>query len=233
MRILLKLSWEALAWETTNLYDINILNQIIDFIKKLQKENTQIAIFIWWWNIFRWKEGETLGIDKVSSDYMWMLATIINWLALSEFLQKNNINSKLLTSTQIDCVWERFEKKKAINYLQEKNVLVFAWWIWHPYFTTDTGWVLRALEIDADMLIKLTNVDGVYNKDPKKYTDAVKFDKISYDEVLSKNLKVMDATAIALAREKKLKLKIINLFKKDSLINAFKKDDEWTSVFQF
>jgi len=231
MRILLKLSWEALSWNWNWLFEIKILNQIVESLKEIKKKNIEIAIFIWWWNIFRGKDGENLWIDRVTRDYMWMLSTIINWLALSEYLEKNWLSAKLLTSTWIDCVWERFDKKKALKYLNKKNILIFAGWMWNPYFTTDTGWVLRALEIEADMIIKLTWVDGVYNKDPKKHKDAIKFDKITYDEVLSKNLKVMDSTAIALAREEKLVLKVINLFQRWSVLKAILWENIWTTIY--
>lgn len=229
MRVLLKISWEALAENWDWLFDVKVLDFICDSLKDLLKENIQIAIFIWWWNIFRWTDWNSLWIDRVSLDYMWMLSTIMNWIALSEYLQKNKINSKLMTATKIDCVWERFDKKVALKYLDEKNVVIFSWWMWNPYFTTDTGWVLKALEIEANMIIKLTMVDGVYDKDPKKFSDAKMYKEITYDEVLSKNLKVMDSTAIALARDNKLILKIANLSKLWSIKNTILAD-EWTKV---
>ena len=230
MRILLKLSGEALAWWWNNAYDKATLDNFVKTIKDLQKENIEIAIFIWWWNIFRWVDGESLEIDRVSRDYMWMLATVMNGIALSEYLQKSWINSKLLTATAIDCIWERFDKKKATSYLENKNVVILAGWMWSPYFTTDTGWVLKALETESDMIIKLTMVDGIYNKDPKKFTDAVMYKKVSYDEVLEKRLKVMDAAAIALARDNNLVLKVVNLSKSWALKKAILSDDEWTRV---
>ncbi len=231
MRILLKLSWEALAWNTNEMYDLKTLDYIVETIKKLQKEKIEIAIFIWGWNIFRWKDWENLWIDRVSRDYMWMLSTVMNWLALKDYLEKNWILSKLLTSTQIDYIWERFDKNKSVKYLSENNVVIFAWWMWSPYFTTDTGWVLRALEIEANMIIKLTNVDGVYDKDPKKSPDAKKYEKITYDEVLSKNLKVMDSTAIALAREEKMVLKVVSLTKEGDLLKAVMWENAWTTIY--
>lgn len=230
MRVLLKLSWEALAWNWNWPFEIEILNHIVESLKELIQKNIEIAIVIWWWNIFRGKDWENLWIDRVSRDYMWMLSTVINWLALREYFEKNWISSKLFTWTKIDCVWERYNKIDAVKSLKNWDVTIFAWSMWNPYFTTDTGWVLRALEIEADMIIKLTNVDGVYDKDPKKHKDAKKFDKITYDEVLAKNLKVMDATAIALAREEKIVLKVINLSQKWSILKTILWENIWTTI---
>ncbi len=229
-RVLLKLSWEALAWEWQSSLDDRILDYIAELVKDLVKNWIEVWIVIWWGNIFRWISWESAGIDRVSGDYMWMLATLINWLALVEYFTKNKVKSKLMTSTQIDCVWERFEKNKAIKYLEDGKVVVFAWWTWNPYFTTDTWGVLRALEIEADMIIKATKVDWVYSSDPKKYKDAIMFEEITYDDILEKNLKVMDSTAIALARDWKLVLKIVNLFKDWSVKRAILWEKEWTIV---
>ena len=230
MRILLKLSWEALAWETNQMYDINILKNIVSELKELKKENIQIWIVIWWWNIFRWKDGESLWIDRVTRDYMWMLSTVMNWMALSDFFEENWVPSKLLTWTKIDCIWDRYDKKLAVEYLNKWFVTIFAWSMWTPYFTTDTWWVVRSLEIEADTMIKLTSVDWVYNKDPKTNFDAVMYDKISYDEVLSKNLKVMDSTAVALARDSRLVLKVVNLYKEWAILRACLCGDEGTTI---
>lgn len=230
MRILLKLSWEALAWTWVNAYDTNTLDLFVQNIKDLINEWIEISIFIWWGNIFRWVDWNILWIDKVSCDYMWMLATVMNWIALSEYLEKNWVSSKLLTSTSIDCIWERFEKKKAINYLKNKNVLVFAWGMWSPYFTTDTWWVLKALETNSDMIIKLTMVDWIYDKDPKKFSDAIMYKIVTYDEVLEKRLKVMDSSAIALARDNNLVLKVVNLSKPWAIKKAILTQEEWTTV---
>lgn len=221
-RVLLKISWEALAWDGESSFDSKMLDYVSWIVSKLQKDWIEIWIVVGWWNIFRWISWESNWVDRVSWDYMWMMATIINWLALNDSFLKNGIKSKLLTSTSIDCVGERFEKTKAIKYLEDNKIVVFAWWTWNPYFSTDTAWVLRALEIEADMIIKATKVDWVYDKDPKKYTDAVLINEITYDEVLEKNLKVMDSTAIALARDWKLKLWVVNLFDKTAIEKLIK-----------
>lgn len=229
-RVLLKISGEALAWDTWNTFDTKVLDYISETIKDLQKENIEIGIVIGWWNIFRWVFWENLWFDEHTSHYMGMTATYINWLALVNYFSNKKIKTKLMTSVSYEWVWERFDKLKAIKYLEDEKVVVFAWWTWAPYFTTDTAWVLRALEIDADMIIKATQVDWIYNKDPKKHEDAKMYDKVTYDEVLEKKLKVMDQTAIALARDNKMSLKIVNLFKKDSLKKAIMWEKEGTVV---
>lgn len=228
IRVLLKISGEALAWETWDSFDIKIMNYISDTIKDLQKEKIEIWIVIWWWNIFRWIVWDEFWIDKVSGHYMWMIATFINWLWLVEFFSNNKIKAKLMTSTQLDCVGERFDKKKAVKYLEDWKVVIFAWGTWNPFFTTDTAWVLRALEIEADMIIKATKVEGLYDKDPKKFTDAKIYEKVTYNEVLEKNLKVMDQAAIALARDNNMLLKIVNLSKKWALKRAILWEKEGT-----
>lgn len=230
IRVLLKISWEALAWDSGNTYDPKILEYVKDIIRDLQKENIEIGIVIWWGNIFRWVFWENLWFDEHTSHYMWMTATYINGLALVNYFNNNKVKAKLMTAVNYDSIWERFDKTKAIKYLEDWKVMVFAWWTGNPYFTTDSGWVLRALEIEADMIIKATKVDWVYDKDPKKFEDAKIYDKISYDEVLEKNLKVMDLTAIALARDEKMPLKIVNLMKKWALKRAILGDKEWTVV---
>lgn len=229
-RILLKISWETLAWDSESSLDSKMLEYVSSIVIKLQKKWIEVWVVVGWWNIFRWISWESAWIDRVSWDYMGMMATIINWVALNDSFLKNGIKSKLLTSTSIDCVGERFEKKKAIKYLEDNKILVFAWWTWNPYFSTDTAWVLRALEIDADIIIKATKVDWVYSSDPKKFSDAVKFDEITYDEVLLKKLKVMDSTAIALARDSKIKLWVVDLYDKNAIFDLINWKNRWTLV---
>ncbi|MFA5917281.1 MAG: UMP kinase [Candidatus Gracilibacteria bacterium] len=229
-RVLLKISGEALAGDTGNTFDTKVLDYISETIKDLQKENIEIGIVIGGGNIFRGVFGENLGFDEHTSHYMGMTATYINGLALVNYFSNKKIKTKLMTSVSYEGVGERFDKLKAIKYLEDEKVVVFAGGTGAPYFTTDTAGVLRALEIDADMIIKATQVDGIYNKDPKKHEDAKMYDKVTYDEVLEKKLKVMDQTAIALARDNKMSLKIVNLFKKDSLKKAIMGEKEGTVV---
>lgn len=229
-RVLLKISWEALAWDSWNTFDTKVLDFVSDTIKDLQKEDIEIGIVIGGWNIFRWVFGENLWFDEHTSHYMGMTATYINWLALVNYFWNKKIKAKLMTAVNFESVWERFDKLKAIKYLEDWKVVVFVGWTWNPYFTTDTGWVLRALEIEADMIIKATKVDWLYDKDPAKNPDAKIYDKVTYSEVLEKNLKVMDQTAIALARDEKMPLKIVNLSKKWALKRAILGEKEWTTV---
>ncbi|MDD3303070.1 MAG: UMP kinase [Candidatus Gracilibacteria bacterium] len=229
-RVLLKISGEALAGDTGNTFDPKILEFLKDTLKDLQKENIEIGIVIGGGNIFRGVFGENLGFDENTSHYMGMTATYINGLALVNYFGNNKLKSRLMTAVNYDGIGERFDKQKAIKYLEDGKVVVFVGGTGNPYFTTDTGGVLRAIEIEADMIIKATKVDGVYDKDPKKFDDAKLYNKVTYKEVLEKNLKVMDGAAIALARDEKIPLKVVNLFKKNALKKAILGDKEGTSV---
>lgn len=211
MRILLKISGEALSWEQDSGLDFEILDRVCSMIKNLVTHNIEVAVVVWAWNFIRGAEIEKLQIDRCNADNMWMLATNINALALSDVLNRKNIDTKVVNSFWIDWVVERFNKIKAVKDLSKWKVVIFGGGTWNPYFTTDTAWVLRALEIEADMMIKATKVNGVYDKDPMKFHDATLLKELTYDEVLSNNLRVMDYTAIALAKENKLKLVVCDM----------------------
>lgn len=229
-RALIKISGEALAWDKWYWLDSEMLQYVVNLVKKIQWKWIDLAIVIWWWNIFRWISWESNWIDRVSWDQMWMLATFINWLALVDFFENSKIKAKLMTSIDISWIWEKFDKIKALKYIEKWNIIICVWWTWNPYFTTDTAWVLRALELECDVIVKATKVDWVYDKDPKKYDDAVKYETVTYDEVLEKDLKVMDSTAIALARDNNMSLIITNLFNKDAILNSLLWKSEWTIV---
>lgn len=229
-RVLLKISWEALAWEKWYWLDLKMLNYISELIFEIKEKWFELWIVIGWWNIFRWISEEGNHLDRVSWDQMWILATVINWIALVDFLASKKINSKLMTSIDVSWIWTKFDKKNAVKYIEKGNVIICVWWTWNPFFTTDTASVLRALELECDIIVKATKVDWVYDRDPKKFDDAVKYESISYDEVLEKNLWVMDATAIALARDNDISLIITNLYKKDSILNAITWKASWTVI---
>lgn len=230
MRILLKLSWEALAWWNWSWLDIDILNDIANIIETLKKKKVQIWIVVWAGNFIRWKEIEKLNIDRCNADNMWMLAININSIALWDILAARWLHVKTMNSFWIEWIAERFNKPKAIKALKDGKVIIFSGWTWNPYFTTDTAWVLKALEIEADLMIKATKVDWVFTKDPVKHHDAEFIEEASYDEVLVKNLKVMDSTAIALAKDNKLKVKVVNLFKQWAILNAVVWKKEGTTI---
>ena len=230
MRVLLKISGEFLAWWEHIWLDYVVLDQVWNMIKNLINNNIEVWIVVWAWNYIRWKEIEKLNIDRCNADNMWMLAISINSIALSDIIGRKWIKTKIVNSFAIDGIVERFNKQKVIRDLEAKKVLIFWWWTWNPYFTTDTAWVLRALEIEADLMIKATKVDWVYDKDPLKYSDAVFIKSATYDEIITKKIWVMDYTSIALAKENNLKLKVVSLYEEWAIMRAILWNSEWTLI---
>lgn len=228
MRVLLKISGEALGWGKWFGLDDDMLDTVTDLISDLKSKNIELWIVVWAGNFIRW--AEVKKIERCNADSMWMLAININSIALADTLSKKWIGAKLVNSFWIDGVVERFNKDKAVKNIKSGKIIIFGWGTGNPYFTTDTAWVLRALEIDADMVIKATKVDGVYTKDPVKYKDAEFIHSATYDEVLTKNLKVMDLTAIALAKQNKLTIKVANLYKKWAILDAILWKKEGTTI---
>lgn len=229
MRVLLKMSWEALWWEKEMWFDWKFITEIAKEIKELKDNWIQIWIVLWGWNIFRWAQVWD-NIDRSLADYVWMLATVMNWVYLHSALKNIWIESVIMSAIDIPQIWEKFIKRNWVKYLEEWKVVICVWWTWNPYFTTDSAWVLRALELECDIMIKATKVDWVYDKDPKKFSDAVLIKDASYDEVLAKNLKVMDQSWIALARDWNLVLKVVNMYKKWSIVKSCKWENEWTTI---
>lgn len=213
----MKLSGEALLGESSYGIDIDIVKLIADEIKEIVDAGVQVAIVVGGGNIFRGVEASTKGIDRTSADYMGMLATVMNSLALQNFLQNVGIFTRVQSAIEMKEIAEPFIIGRALRHLEKGRVVIFASGTGNPYFTTDTAASLRALEMRADVMLKATKVDGVYDKDPAKHKDANMFDKISYTDVLTKNLKVMDATAISLCRDNKLPIIVFNLEKKGNI----------------
>ena len=230
MRVLLKISWEALAWWEESGLDYVTLNEVWDMIKDLVRNNVEVGIVVWAGNFIRWAEIEKINIDRCNADNMWMLAININSIALWDVLTKKWIHAKLVNSFWIDGIVERFNKPKVIKDISSGKVVIFGWGTWNPYFTTDTAWVLRALEIEADLMIKATKVEWVFDKDPMKFADAELIKDVSYDEVITKNLRVMDYTAIALAKENNLKLRVVSLYHEGAIMRAILWKNEWTLI---
>ncbi len=216
-RILLKLSGEVLAGDKGFGHDVKVFEYILEEVKKAKALGAQIGLVIGSGNIYRGRQAKELGIEEVSAHYMGMLSTAINALALEAFFNNHGVESKALSMLCLDNLIEKFVRKNAINYLESGKLLIFACGTGSPYFTTDTGASLKAVEISAEILIKGTSVDGVFDKDPKRYNDAKFFEKISYADVLSKDLKVIDATAIAMCKDNKMPLIIYNMNEKDAL----------------
>jgi uridylate kinase len=216
-RILLKLSGEALLGKQSSGVDPEVANYIAAEIKSLADLNVQIGIVVGGGNIFRGLEASSKGMDRTSADYMGMLATVINSLALQSALEMHGIATRVQSSIEMHQIAEPFIQRKAIRHLEKGRIVIFAGGTGNPYFTTDTAASLRAMEIKADVIMKATKVDGVYDSDPVKNKKAVMFKKIKYIDILTKNLKVMDATAISLCRDNSLPIIVFNLQKKGNI----------------
>ena len=216
-RILLKLSGEALMGDRTHGIDPERIKEYALEIKQTLALGTQIAIVIGGGNIFRGISGAANGMDRVQGDYMGMLATVINGMALQGALEDEGISTRLQTAIHMNQIAEPFIKRRAVRHLEKGRVVIFGAGTGNPYFTTDTAATLRAIEIDADVILKGTRVDGIYTADPEKDKTATKYNSISFDEVLSKDLKVMDKTAFTLSHENKLPIIVFDMNKKDNL----------------
>jgi len=219
-RILLKLSGEALMGDNQYGIDPVRLNQYAEEIKTAFEQKVEIAIVIGGGNIYRGLQGAAKGMDRVQGDYMGMLATVINSMALQAELEKVGVPTKLLSGLSIQPITELMSSKKAIGYLKEGNVVIVSGGIGSPFFTTDTASVLRAVEVKADIILKGTRVDGVYTADPEKDANATKYDVLKYDEALSKGLKIMDITAFALCKENNLPIYVFNMNEAGNLLKV-------------
>ena len=216
-RILLKLSGEALLGERSHGVDPKRILAYSKEIKEIVDSGIELAIVIGGGNIFRGVSGASNGIDRVQADYMGMLATIINGLALQSSLEELKVQTRLQTAVKIEAVAEPYIKRKAVRHLEKKRVVIFGAGTGNPFFTTDSAAVLRAVEINADAILKGTRVDGIYNIDPEKNENAVKFNHLTYDEAINKKLKVMDSTAFTLSQENKLPIIVFNMNKPGNL----------------
>ncbi|WP_320033339.1 UMP kinase [Campylobacterota bacterium DY0563] len=230
-RVLVKFSGEALAGTDGYGIDTQILDYIGNEIKELVDNNIEVGIVIGGGNIIRGVTAAADGVIKrTSADYMGMLATVINGVAMQEALEHKGLSARLQTAIKMEQIAEPYIVRRATRHLQKGRVVIFSAGTGNPYFTTDTAATLRATEIDACMLIKATKVDGVYNKDPMKYSDAVKLDQISYDQALEDHIKVMDDTAIALAKDNKLPIVVANMNEKGNLLKIINGDHSKCSI---
>ena len=216
-RILLKLSGEALMGDNSHGIDPKRIQLYCKEISSLVKTGVEIAIVIGGGNIFRGVSAASKGIDRVQADYMGMLATVINGLALQSSLEGMGIQTRLQTALKMEAIAESYIKRRAVRHLEKKRVVIFSAGTGNPFFTTDSAAVLRAIEINADVILKGTRVDGIYNLDPEKNKNAVKFDRISFDEAITKNLKIMDSTAFTLSKENNLPIIVFNMNKPGNL----------------
>ena len=229
-RVLLKLSGEALLGEKSYGVDPKRILAYSKEIKEIVDSGIELAIVIGGGNIFRGVSGASNGIDRVQADYMGMLATVINGLALQSSLEDLKVQTRLQTAFNIEAVAEPYIKRKAVRHLEKKRVVIFSAGTGNPFFTTDSAAVLRAIEINADIILKGTRVDGIFDIDPEKSKDAVKFKQISYDDVIAKKLKVMDSTAFTLSKENKLPIIVFNMNKAGNLKKIIKGEKVGTIV---
>ena len=230
-RILLKLSGEALMGKNSFGIDSTRLNDYASEIKKIQQAGVEVAIVIGGGNIFRGVSLNNAGLDRVQSDYMGMLGTIINGLALQSALENIEIPTRLQTAIKIEAIAEPYIKRKAVRHLEKGRVVIFSAGTGNPFFTTDSAAVLRAIEINAQVIIKGTRVDGIYNTDPEKNKEAIKFESLSFNEVLHKGIKVMDTTAFTLSKENKLPIIVFDINTKGNLIKIINGEKIGTKVY--
>ena len=219
-RVLIKLSGEALMADLDYGIDADMLKRVATEIAEVSKMGVEVALVIGGGNIFRGAGLVKSGIDRVTGDHMGMLATVMNSLAMQDALEKQDMTCRVMSAVKINRMCEEYVQRRAIRHLEKGRIVIFAAGIGNPFFTTDTAGCLRAVEIQADTVLKATKVDGVYDSDPVENPDAVRYESLTYDEVLEKNLRVMDATAIVLCRDNNLPLRIFNLNRAGALPSA-------------
>ena len=229
-RILLKLSGEALMGKDAFGVNPETVTKIVREIKVAKDIGVEVAVVVGGGNIFRGVALGAAGMDRATADYMGMLATVMNALALQDAMKHEGLVSRVQSAINIDQIVEPYIRGKAIKYLEEKRIVIFAAGTGNPFFTTDTAAALRAMEINAQIMIKATKVDGIYSDDPVKNPSATKYTNVSFDEVIQKNLKVMDATAFTLCRDQKLPIGVIDIFKENALKNILLGVEEGTLV---
>ncbi|KVV13194.1 UMP kinase [Flavobacterium sp. TMP13] len=229
-RILLKLSGEALMGDLQYGIDPKRLGEYADEIKKIHDKGVEIAIVIGGGNIFRGVSGVSSGMDRVQGDYMGMLATVINGMALQGALENKGMLTRLQTALKIEAIAEPYIKRRAVRHLEKNRIVIFGAGTGNPYFTTDTAAVLRGIEINADVILKGTRVDGIYDCDPEKNANAIKYETISFQDVLQKGLNVMDSTAFTLSQENKLPIVVFDMNKTDNLIKICEGENIGTVV---
>ncbi len=229
-RVLLKMSGEALAGKQGFGISTELLNQFAQEVADLHKNKIQVGIVLGAGNIHRGAVGAQAGMDRTTSDYMGMMGTIINSLAMQDALERKGISTRVMSAIDISAAAEKYIKRRALRHFEKGRVLIFAAGTGHPFFSTDTAAALRANEIGAEILLKATKVDGVYDKDPVKFDDAVMYDRLSYIDVLSQNLKVMDATATSLCMDNDLDIIVFNLFTIGNVLRIVKGEKVGTYV---
>jgi uridylate kinase len=229
-RILIKLSGEALMGDSAYGIDVSTINFISKEIKKIANLNYEICLIIGGGNIFRGVKGASEGIDRSTSDYMGMLATIMNALSLQSCLEQINLPTRVQSAISMSQIAEPYIKRKAVRHLEKNRIVIFAAGTGNPFFSTDTAASLRASEMGCSKILKATKVNGIYDSDPNIEKSAKLIKNITYSEVISKNLRVMDMTAISLAKESNIPIYITNIFEENSLIRALKEDGNYSKI---
>ena len=229
-RILLKLSGEALMGDDPFGINRATIVRMVEEVAEVVRLNVQVAVVIGGGNIFRGVAGGSVGMDRATADYMGMLATVMNALALADTMNKQGLTARVMSAIVIEQVVEPYVRPKALQYLEEGKVVIFAAGTGNPFFTTDTAAALRGAEIGAELVLKATKVDGVYSADPKLDPHATRYTNITFDEAMAKNLGIMDATAFALCRDQKLPVKVFSIIKHGALRRVVMGEDEGTLV---
>ncbi len=218
-RVLLKISGESLMGVGSYGIDVSTVDRVAKEISQVCKLGIEICLVIGAGNIFRGLSGAAAGMDRASADYMGMLATVMNSLAMQNSLERLDFQTRIQSAISMTQVCETYTRRRAIRHMEKNRIVIFAAGTGNPYFTTDTAAALRASEMDCDAIFKGTKVDGIYDKDPLKDSDAIKFDKISYSEVLSKNLRVLDSSAVSLARDNNIPIIVFSIKENNSFLN--------------
>ena len=229
-RILLKLSGEALMGEDSYGIKLSVVDRIAMDIKSLSKKKIDICIVIGGGNIFRGLAASADGMDRAQADYMGMLATVLNSLALQNALEKINVDTRVMSALPIQSICETYIRRRAIRHMEKGRIVICAAGTGNPYFSTDTAAALRAAELTCDVIYKATQVDGIYNKDPKKFKNAKKYDRISYKKYLNDNLKVMDSSAISVAKDNNIPIIVFSISEKDCLIKTYVGKNKSTEI---
>ena len=230
-RILLKLSGEALMGEDSFGINRNTIVRMVEEIAEITRMGVEVAVVIGGGNIFRGVAGGAVGMERATADHMGMLATVMNALALADAMNKQGLTARVMSAISIDQVVEPYVRPKALQYLEEGKVVIFAGGTGNPFFTTDTAAALRGAEIGAELVLKATKVDGVYTADPFKDSTASRYTQLSFDEAMAGNLGIMDATAFALCRDQKLPVKVFSIIKPGALKRVIMGEDEGTLVY--
>ena len=229
-RIVVKLSGEMLAGNQGFGIEPETIRRFAQEIKEVKEEGVEVALVIGGGNIFRGLAGASKGMDRAHADYMGMLATVINALAFQDALEQEGVHTRVMSAIKMDKIAEPYVRRRAIRHLEKGRVVIFAAGTGNPYFSTDTGAALRAAEIQADMMLKGTKVDGVYDKDPHKYPDAKRFRQLTHRDMLDKELRVLDSTAASLCMENLIPLTVFNLYEKGNILRIVRGEDVGTQI---